>query len=170
MRLRVLIFEDEPLLRNLLWTVSTRRGYEVFGYPAPGLCPLNTVGHCPCPSGTMCADVIISDIQMPGVNGLDFLQRLIDKQCRRPQLALMSGSWTEEQMERAQHLGCKIIEKPFQLAEVIEWFDQLEKSIPPARRLFDWNHMEAGSDPPPPRMARTANSTAKSRFNHGFHR
>jgi CheY-like chemotaxis protein len=139
MRLRAVIFDDEPQLRLLLWTVFDQRGYEVFTYPDPGLCPLKGAGACPCPPATICADVIMSDVQMPGTSGIDFIQQLLDMKCRRPHLALMSGGWTDAGLERAAQLGCKIFKKPFQLAEITEWLDQVEKTLSPERRLFDWH-------------------------------
>jgi len=35
MRLRAVIFDDEPLMRQLLWSLLDRRGYEVFTFPDP---------------------------------------------------------------------------------------------------------------------------------------
>ena len=140
MRIRAVIFDDEPQLRLLLWTVLDKRGYEVFAYPEPGMCPLKTAGQCACPPGTICADVIISDVQMPGTNGIDFIQQLLEKECRRPHLALMSGGWTDAGLKRAAQLGCKVFKKPFQVAEFIQWLQQVEKTLSPERRLFDWHH------------------------------
>jgi CheY-like chemotaxis protein len=139
-RLRALILEDEALLRLLLETILHQRGYEVLTYPEPGMCPLTTVGQCACPPGTICADVILSDVQMPGTTGLDFIQQLLEKKCRRPHLALMSGAWTDADMQRAVQLGCKVFKKPFHPAELIQWLQQVETALPPERRLLDWHH------------------------------
>jgi DNA-binding response OmpR family regulator len=138
MRLRALIFEDEAGLRQLLWTVFDRRGYEVFTYPDPAVCPLQHATACPCPEGSICADVIVSDIHMPGTQGIDFVEGLLRKKCRRPRLAIMSGHWTEAERARATRLGCEVFEKPFKLAEMAAWLDEVERTIAPGRRLFDW--------------------------------
>jgi CheY-like chemotaxis protein len=140
MKLRALIFDDEALLRHLLRTVLEQRGYEVFAYPEPGVCPLNGLGGCPCPPDTICADVIISDVRMPGTNGLDFIRQLMENKCRRPHFAVMSGDWTDVEMERAARLGCKVFKKPIRLAEFIAWLQHVENIIAPERRLFDWHH------------------------------
>jgi DNA-binding response OmpR family regulator len=139
-RPRVVIFEDEEALRFALRTLFTQRGYEVFTYPDPGMCPLNAVGECPCPPTTTCADVIISDVQMPTTNGIDFIQQLLEKKCSHPHFALMSGDWTDAAKERAVQLGCKVLSKPFQFVELIEWLQQVERTLSPERRLFDWQH------------------------------
>ena len=139
MRLRAILFDDEPLMRQLLCAVFDMRGYEVFTFPEPGHCPLHVIQSCPCPEGTLCADVIISDLQMPGVNGLDFLQNLTKKGCRRPQLAMTSGQWTEDLVERARQLGCKVFHKPFKISEIIQWLEQVEPLIAPDRQLLNWH-------------------------------
>jgi hypothetical protein len=43
-------------------------------------------------------------------------------------------------MERAARLGCKVFKKPFQVAEVVQWLELVEKAISFERRLFDWHH------------------------------
>ena len=146
MQLRALIFEDEAALRDMLRTLFDQRGYEVLTYPDTGMCPLKPVNECPCPPGAICADVIISDVRMPGTNGLDFIQGMIEKKCRRPHTAIMSGSWTDVEVERAAQLSCKVFKKPFQMAEVIDWLHQVEKIISPERRLFDWHHRVGSHD------------------------
>ncbi len=139
MRLRALIFEDEAAIRRVLWFVCDRRGYEIFTFPDPGLCPLHAVHCCPCPAGVTCADVIISDLHMPEVNGLDFLEGLLAKACALPRIALVSGAWADEDRARAARLGCQLFVKPVTCADLSAWLEQVERTVPPARRLLDWN-------------------------------
>lgn len=138
MRLRAIVFDDEPLMRQLLWAVFDRRGYEVFSFPDPGICPLHVAQQCPCPDGTVCADVIISDLQMPDVNGLDFLEGLIGKGCRRPHFAMTSGQWTEAAAARARQLGCRLFVKPFHIHDIIQWLEEVEPLIAQDRQLINW--------------------------------
>jgi CheY-like chemotaxis protein len=138
MKLRALIFDHQSEMCEMLRSIFAQRGYEVFTYPEPGLCPLKARSQCRCPADTVCADVILSDVQMPGGTGIDFVQALLEKGCHRPHIALMCGSWSQSDIERAARLGCKLFKKPFRLAEVSEWLDQMERSISPQRHLFDW--------------------------------
>jgi DNA-binding response OmpR family regulator len=138
-KLRALLFDDDASIRELLQVVLERRGYEVLTYTEPGLCPLNDAAECPCPSGTLCADVIISDLNMPHRTGLDFVQDLLQKKCRRPFIALMSGDWTDNQIDHAADLACKVFHKPFKVAEIVNWLQGVETVILPQRRLFDWH-------------------------------
>ena len=93
MRRRVVIFDDEPLIRRALWTFFDQRNYEVLSFPEPGVCPLSRHQQCPCPEGTFCSDLVISDVNMFGKNGIDYLEELMQKGCRQRHFALMSGGF-----------------------------------------------------------------------------
>lgn len=137
MRLRVLVFDDDPLIRSLLETVLQGRGYEVASFADPGLCPLHPSPACQCPGGQMCADVIISDMKMLSVRGLDFVESQLDKGCKCRFVALMSGAWSDADRARARQIGCTVFDKPFRVAQVCQWLDGIEQNIDPARTLFD---------------------------------
>ena len=138
MKLRVLIFDDDGEIRQLLWTLSDRRGYEVFTFPDPGLCPLHGADTCPCSVNEACADVIISDVKMIDVDGIEFIKGLKEKGCRCQHIALMSGAWTEQDISSANQIGVKLFKKPFELKQLIEWFEEIEKSIDEDRKLANW--------------------------------
>ena len=145
MKLRVLIFDDDPTMRQLLWLVCDQRGYEVFTFPEPGLCPLRAKDTCPCDGHAACADVIISDLEMPHTRGIDFVEKLLGNGCRCRHLALMSGGWSEGEVARAATLGCKVFSKPFHISEVSEWLDQVHREITPNRMLRDWHALRTAS-------------------------
>jgi DNA-binding response OmpR family regulator len=138
MRPRALIFDDDPLIRQLLWAVCDRRGYEVVTFPDPGLCPLHTRERCLCDSEASCTDIIISDLDMPCVKGLDFVEALLVKGCHCRHIALMSGAWSDHDIARARELGCKLFTKPFHISEIMEWLAQVERTLAPNRKLQDW--------------------------------
>ncbi len=138
MRLRAVIFEDDAALRQVLWSLCDRRGYEVFTFPDPGLCPLHVMDGCPCAAGITCTDIIISDLRMPLVQGLDFVEELSLKHCAAPHIALMSGTWSEADEARAARLGCRVFHKPFSFAEVDAWFTKVEFLVSPDQGLLQW--------------------------------
>ena len=86
----------------------------------------------------VCADVILSDVNMPIKKGIDFLEEQIKKGCRCKHFALMSGEFSEEDVSKAKSLGIKIFKKPFKLAQIINWLDQIEKDTDQKRKLADW--------------------------------
>lgn len=138
MNYRALIFDDQKDIRQMLWSLFESRGYEVFTFPHPALCPLDEAENCPCPKEQACADIIISDVEMPFKDGLAFIEDQIGKGCRCNHIALMSGALTNAHFARAASLGLKIFKKPFRLEELSSWLDQVEKNIDPQRKLADW--------------------------------
>ncbi len=138
MRYRAVILDDNASIRKLLWGLFDGRDYEVFTFPDLGLCPLHVLHKCPCTGSTTCADIILSDVNMLDGNGIDFLERLIQKGCKQPHFALMSGNFTDADLARAAQLNCTLFGKPLDLARLTVWVEQVEASIPTARILFDW--------------------------------
>ena len=49
----------------------------------------------------------------------------------------MSGSFRGEDRIKATSIGVKIFEKPFQIADIFNWIDQVKKNIDPERELTD---------------------------------
>lgn len=136
--LRVLIFEDDDSIRSILWSFFDGRGYEVFTFPHPGTCPLSETSVCKCLLDEACTDIIVSDLNMPSKKGIVFLQEQIAKGCRCRHLALMSGEFLPEDIEKASNLGIKVFNKPFSLTDIENWLLDIEKKIEPARKLSDW--------------------------------
>jgi len=137
-RRRAVIFDDNDLLRRSLWYFFDQRGYEIFSFPEPGFCPLHVVRECPCPGNTSCADLIISDVDMLGINGIDCIESLIEKGCRQRHFALMSGNFSDTDLARASKIGCALFTKPIEMDAFAAWVDLVEKSIPSGRILYDW--------------------------------
>ena len=138
MNYRALIFDDMKEIRKMLWKLFDNRGYEVFAFPHPALCPLSEQEVCPCSSEETCADVILSDENMPIKKGINFLEEQIRKGCRCKHFGLMSGEFSEEDISKAKSLGIKLFKKPFKLAQIINWLDQIEKDTDQKRKLADW--------------------------------
>jgi len=126
---KAMIFDDHQVICDLLKTVFDSRGYEVQTFQHPGECSLLDNAICTCPDGQSCTDVILTDINMPVKKGLDFIEEQISKGCHCKHLALMSGDYTIEEMERAKKLGLKFFQKPFEVKDVLEWLDQIENNM-----------------------------------------
>ena len=142
MRHRAVIFEDDALIRFALWKFFDGRGYEVVTFPEPGMCPLHVVRECPCPADTSCSDLILSDVNMQGTNGINFLEGLIQKGCRQRHIALMSGNFSNTDLARAAKIGCVLFTKPLEMDAIAAWVQVVEKSIPSGRVLYNWVQMD----------------------------
>lgn len=138
MRRRAVIFDDNDLIRHTLWSFFDRRGYEVFTYPDPSLCPLHVVPKCPCLGDASCADLIISDVDMFGTNGINWIESLIGKGCKQRNFALMSGNFTPSDLARAAKIGCALFSKPLNMDAMTAWLEAVEASISSGRILYNW--------------------------------
>jgi DNA-binding response OmpR family regulator len=134
---RILIFEDNDILRSTLKYILDKHGYEVFTFWKPDVCQaFDTVNHT-CPADHACADVIISDVNMPTKTGLDLIKERQQKGCKVKHRALMSADWTDSDLKSAHELGCYIFHKPFNLKKMLKWLDDCSAELDPERKLSD---------------------------------
>ena len=135
---RILIFDDSEEIRSLLYDFFNKRGYEVFYFPNLAVCPIFHEKICPCPTGVACSDFILSDLNMPVQQGIDFLEGQIRKGCQCKNMILMSGDFTENDIVRAKSIGLMLLRKPFGITEILELIESIEKAIDPDRKLSEW--------------------------------
>ena len=116
-RARVLIVEDNAPLRKLMADILKFEGYTVSeAFDAPSMRqriyakrPARTAGEF--------YDLIITDIQMPGENGIASLATLRSAGCRIP--AVIVTAFPElATRERADELQATLLSKPFSVAEL----------------------------------------------------
>ena len=137
MKPRILIFEDNDILRAALKYIFNERGYEVFTFADPRLCQtFDSVNHY-CPVDHACADIIISDVNMPASNGLELMKERLQEGCKAKYRALMSGDWTDSDLKYAHELGCHVFHKPFNVKEMLKWLDDCAEKINSERKLSD---------------------------------
>ncbi len=123
---RALVFDDEPDIRQMFHLLLECCGYEVHSFEDPSdYCKLDSDG-CPLAGSVCCADVLISDLKMPRVDGLSFMQAIAAKHCRIPARALMSGYWTPSSLELAHQLGCHTFAKPMKVDTIFNWLAECE--------------------------------------------
>ena len=119
---RILIIDDEPLIRNVLRQMLERAGYEIIDAP-DGEAAMKLIQH-------ESADLVITDILMPEKDGLE---TIIDLKRRFPEIKIiaMSGGGyigPEDYLHMAVKLGVvrtfnKPIEREDLLAAVREILD-----------------------------------------------
>jgi DNA-binding response OmpR family regulator len=148
MKPRVLIFDENDALSVTLKKILVERGYEVFTFPDRGVCPLfHSVDHIAI-SDSICSDIIISDLYLPNIDGLELIRDRIDNGCKVKCRALMSTTWSEADWQYAHKLGCKLFRKPFNLKEILEWLDGCAKKIDADRKLINLSRNKKMIDVP----------------------
>lgn len=125
MKPRIIIFEDEYLIRFSLTSKLTKRGYDVLSFSDPTFCPAiyQSEPQCPNPDGSVCCDFLLTDNNMPHMTGLEFIEQQEKKGCKGlfENKAVMSAVWSDEDLARAEKLGCKIFHKPLDFEAILGW-------------------------------------------------
>ena len=120
---RILIIDDEPVIRDLLFDVLSRKGYTVDTAEdgSAGLKKAESERYC----------VVFTDIRMPGMNGVEVYRRLKTiSPCSK--VIVMTGYGLEEMIQEALDLGAFAdVKKPFDL-ELI--YGLVERAIASAEK------------------------------------
>jgi CheY-like chemotaxis protein len=134
---RVIIFDDEPTLLELLELCFAKWGYEVFSYRTPVVCPLNGSSAGSCESHAPCADLVISDFQMPLMTGIELFQLQAQRGCKvhKKMKAIMSGRSDGGLLTQCEDLGYRFFEKPFSCSDLTEWLSECEKNFDLSKQL-----------------------------------
>jgi CheY-like chemotaxis protein len=126
---RILLAEDDEALRSLLTLSLRRRGHTVVECRS-GMDLVQRVGEYLLSHRRLDFDVVISDIRMPGVTGLEALEgmREIDGW---PPTILITAFGDRQTHEEARRLGAAaMFDKPFEVDELIA---AVESLLPPGR-------------------------------------
>jgi len=126
---RVLIFEDNDMLRSSLKSILDNRGYEVHLFSNPGMCSQYYSSNQNCLMDDSCSDIIISDVNMPVENGIAFIKSRLKNGCKVKYRALMSADWNDKDLKCAEKIGCKVFFKPFELKELLKWLERCRSQI-----------------------------------------
>jgi DNA-binding response OmpR family regulator len=111
---RILVIDDDPDVRRSLCKILRRAGYEVVE-AVDGAAGVELQHREP-------ADVIITDIFMPGLDGLQTIRQLKKEGSGVKVIAISGGdrTGTVDLKEHAQLMGAfKVLAKPFEMRDVL---------------------------------------------------
>lgn len=120
----VYILDDDEAIRETVSQFVKILGYEVHSFSNPSYCMVYLKSKSNRINSLPCADIIITDINMPEMSGLKFLELQKNMGCKSENMAVMSATWTEEEKREAVKKGYKIFEKPFDLHDLQVWIEQ----------------------------------------------
>lgn len=129
--IRINIFEDDPTNLRLFTAIMTSRNYEVHAYDRAVVCPVYKSEARECGRLRPCADIIITDNQMPGMTGIEMLLEQARRGCRvdTRNIAVVSADLDQQQRKIAEGLGFVVFNKPFRLQDLVAWLDDCERRI-----------------------------------------
>ncbi len=111
--MRLLVVDDEELVRELGVRVVERAGYDVVSASSAARA-IELVETEP-------IDLVVSDVVMPGLGGVDLLTELRDRRPDLPVLLMTGGSAEPDRTGQALGLGASaILCKPFTHAELVD--------------------------------------------------
>ncbi len=109
----ILVIDDDPLVREFVDLVLSQAGHRVSGAPN-GAVGLETLGHAK-------SDLVLLDIQMPGMNGLEALRVIRRLRRLRTPVMMMTARGDIETVKQALNDGANgYIVKPFTAADLLK--------------------------------------------------
>ncbi|MEI8138659.1 MAG: response regulator [bacterium] len=120
--MKIVLVDDDPTVLTMLSKILQRKGHEVLTYSNPLECPVYASALGSCTLEDNCPDIIISDVDMPKVNGLKFIEAICKKGCRCKKLALISGKGLDRaDLDRMANYGISFFTKPLNFNEFNAW-------------------------------------------------
>ena len=110
---RILVVDDEEVVRELTVEILRRSGYKPHGVPS--------AKHALALLDEEPFDLVVSDVVMPEMTGVEFLYELRRRRLELPVVLMTGGSKEPERATKAVELGaCSLIYKPFSHAELTD--------------------------------------------------
>ncbi|MDF1662069.1 MAG: response regulator [Planctomycetota bacterium] len=112
----LIVAEDDRDMRRLLVCVLERSGYSVLACPdgASLLAALRQLHDSP-------ADLLISDVSMPGLTGLQAIEQAQSEGYTLPFIIMTTMGQDDAVLEKARLQGAmQVFEKPFELGALLE--------------------------------------------------
>lgn len=135
-RPRLLVADDDPSMLSLVADQLRRAGYQVVQ------CSDGT-GLAKCLASTFLSDarpnefdLVVSDVRMPGLSGLEVLEAVHDR-AEFPPMILITAFGDRETHARAERLGAvAMMDKPFRIRDLVALVDRtIEEQRRPAGGL-----------------------------------
>ncbi len=121
---RILIVDDEPLKRITLQIELTEEGYEVYE-AADAETARRIFASKP-------VDLVVSDVRMPGMNGLDLVTCLKQQNPDVPIILMTAYATVDMAVQAIKRGACDYLTKPFTTQELLARLDPLLTSRRPA--------------------------------------
>jgi Response regulators consisting of a CheY-like receiver domain and a winged-helix DNA-binding domain len=114
----VLIVDDEPDIRSFLADLLTTQGYRC-AWADSGSAALNQIGP-------LQPDLVLLDIMMPGMSGIEVLRQIRDRDDVDPAIIMLSCLSHPNTTLRALDDGAdNFVVKPFRVSELMDTLDRV---------------------------------------------
>ena len=136
MSLRIFVIDKEASIQDTLKIHLEDEGHEVLTASEPSDCPVYK-GH-QCHKQAPCGHALFISNQLGEMNGLDFIEMMENNGCKgmMRHKVLMSGNLDLVDTEKAESMGCIVLQKPVSLHTIDKIVQQVEESVPADEELF----------------------------------
>jgi DNA-binding response OmpR family regulator len=114
----------------MLQELFSKQGYEVLTLNEPMVCPLYEKQTKQCDMEYPCADIVITDFEMPKMNERGCMVNIKNK-------AVISGNLDEGNRSKIEALGSAFFPKPLNFDELTDWLNVCDKRIDLSQPLGD---------------------------------
>jgi CheY-like chemotaxis protein len=120
---KAVVFEDNDLYLLLLGKLFKANDIQFRSYSNPSLYLCCQPEINTCPVAEPCTDFLLTDNVMPYMNGLEFLKRTKQMNCKIPDCrkAIISASWTAEELAEANMLVSNVFAKNEAKEKISAW-------------------------------------------------
>src|SRR5579863_9594437 len=120
MKTKILLIDDDPGIRDNLRQVLTAEGYDVSSEKRgdEGLAR----------AGKEAFNVVITDLKLPGLNGLDLVRQLHTARPRLPIILITAFGTTQTAIEATKFGAYDYLLKPFEIPPLLELISRAVKS------------------------------------------
>ncbi|PLY02940.1 MAG: hypothetical protein C0624_07360 [Desulfuromonas sp.] len=138
LKLRILVIDDEPCIRETYQWYLEEQGHEVVTVPDPS--HYRCDGTHPYP----CGDLFLVDFSMPRVSGLDFIEQMQANGCKcaTENKFIVSGNIDAVDKERVKQLGCQLLQKPLTFADLDTILQTIQSRTPQERQLSPLDELQ----------------------------
>lgn len=113
----ILIVDDEEIIREILKEMLHLEGYKTLE-AENGMAALDVLESNP-------VDLVISDIRMPKLDGLELLKKIRHKNPDYPPVVLVTGYTDYTESNILMHGAKKIIHKPFTYEAIVKMVNEV---------------------------------------------
>lgn len=134
---RVIIFNrDRERLKMMTYYFNVRGGYEVLTYREPLICPV-WVSDADCSNSSACADIIISDLVIPKMTGIEFFREQSRRGCKvsMKNKAIIVGHFDEIKINEIVEPGYVVFEETIDFHKMTAWLLAREQQMDLSRPL-----------------------------------
>ena len=130
-KIKIIIIDDHLMTLQMMEKWLSGDGYEVISFSEPIRCPFSEKNTDECIKENKCADIYLTDFEMPTINGLELLEKQSQIGCKLDirNKAVISGSVDEEMSKQIVKLGYTFFSKPIELPELSDWLMECKKRI-----------------------------------------